>query len=97
MAVQGLKVEIDEAVFSQHSFHEGMHACARLFAACDTKWFDMMLPVAVQQLLDDALMVSIHLRRLSEATGKKIRQTIDNRDLGIPRSLMITRQTFGVA
>ena len=80
-----MSVSIDETVFSQHSFHEAMHACARMFAASDTKWFDLLVPVAVQQLMDDTLLLSLHLRRVSEFTGKRVRRTVDNLPLGVAR------------
>ena len=80
-----MQTRIEPDAFAQHSAHEAMHACARLFAASDTKWFDLILPTAIQQLLDDCLLLSLHLRRLSEFSGKKIRREIVNMALGIER------------
>ena len=73
-------------MLSQHSFSEAMHAASRLFAACDTKWRDFLLPTAQQQLVDDLLRLCLHLRRVSEASTKRINRQIGNRDMGVARS-----------
>jgi len=72
-------------ILSQHSFGEAMRAASRLFAACDTKWPDFLLPTAQRQLVDDLLRLCLHLRRVSEASSKKIDRQIKGHSLGMTR------------
>jgi len=62
-----------------------MHAAARLFSASDTKWPDFLVGVAKEQLIDDLIMLALHLRRVVEVSSKKMTSKISNMDLGVPR------------
>lgn len=77
--------QFDGDSLSQHSFGEALHAAGRLLAASDTKWPDFLIPVGQEQLVDDLLRVCLHLRRVSEASSKKISRKIENMPLGIQR------------
>ncbi len=72
-------------VISQHSFGEALSATARMIAGCDTKWPDFLLPTAQVQLLDNLLSVSLHLRRVCEASSKKMKTQIINEDFKLNR------------
>ncbi len=76
---------LDEGIFRLRSFHEAKDAVCRLFAACDTKWPDVLMPTAIQLLEDDVLTASLHLRRCSEISGKRVSRFIQPLDFGIQR------------
>ena len=60
----------------QSSHARALSAATRLFAFCDTKWTDFLLPGALAQLDEDILALAINLRRVLEATGQKISNEI---------------------
>jgi hypothetical protein len=77
--------ELDEEVFRLRSFYEAKDAICRLFAACDTKWPDVLVPTAIELIEQDILAASLHLRRCSEISTKRVSRTIEPIDFGIER------------
>ena len=77
---------IDLEALRQHSYSAAMDATSRLFACCDTKWPQFYLQTGINNLIDDLLQSSLHLRRLGEFKNKKINRQIELNDFGISRS-----------
>lgn len=72
-------------VLSQHSFGEALGAAARLFSSSDTKWPDFLVPTAQEQLVDDLIRLSLHLRRVVETSSKKVTTKISPILMGLAR------------
>jgi hypothetical protein len=68
---------------AEHALTQSLEATARMFASCDTKWPEIMIGLAQNQLIDDAIGLALHLRRYSEISGEKIRAELVPLSLGI--------------
>jgi hypothetical protein len=77
--------DLDEDVFRLRSFYEAKEAICRLFAACDTKWPDILMPTAIEMMENDILTASLHLRRCSEISAERVTREIESIDFGISR------------
>jgi hypothetical protein len=77
--------QLDFVSLRQHSYAEAMEAVSRLFSSCDTKWPDFLLNTGINHLIDDLLQSSLHLRRMSEFSNKKIVRKIQPMDFGVKR------------
>lgn len=60
------RLSLPRSDIRRKSFDRALDVATRLFAACDTKWPELLLPTALEQLESDLLELSLNCRRVLE-------------------------------